>query len=1088
MKKSILLLATALFAMSFSFAQQANYNKIVDDIFGQKTEIYFSFAVQPQTIMLQLGSTVSIDNVKNNEVIAVATRHQFYQFLEFEIPYTVMLSPYEMFPPDSWTMTDDMRNKSTYAWDSYPTYQAYIDMMHQFAIDYPALCRIDTIGYSVNGRLLLSAVISDNVHVDEYEPEFFYSSTMHGDETTGFVLLLRLIDYLLTNYGTIPDVTNLVNNVEIHINPNANPDGTYYGGNHTVANAIRNNANNRDLNRNYPVPDGTAGDDGTYVLQLETQYFTAHGLERDFVVSANFHGGIELCNYPWDYTLTSHPDRTWWQLVSFEYAASAQNNSPAGYFNEFQSGFDGPGVTNGAEWYVVKGSRQDFMQYEAHCRELTLEISDVKNPPASTLPNYWNYNYQALILYMKQVLYGYKGLVTDACTGQPIKAKIELVGHDHTNSFVYSSLPIGNYHRPVKAGTYTIKASAPGYIDQQYANVAITDYNTVVRNFALMPSAPVVDFAYSNSNDCSTDITFQNSSVSPQDVVYTWHFGDGTTSNDPNPVHTYPGNGTYTVKLVANSCAGNDSLTKVNYITISIPAVPIANDQSNCGQSTFNLTATAPGTIYWWDNTGSNLLQTGGSFTTPLLTQTTEYLVSSFEPKPPCIGGKPDTIGPGGAFFSGAATHGLIFDAHTPIIIQSAKFYASTAGNRTFRVLDASNNELASVTVNVPIGMNNVQLGLEVPMGTGLKLVGPASAQNLYRNNVSPANIGYPFDLCGLMTITNSTAGNSYYYYFYNIEIEEQTTIYGALTNQTANGGYYTQNAAHGLYFNSNQEVTLKSVKVYANSAGNRTITLRDGSDNVLASTTVNIPSGTSRVTLDFEIPAQNNLKLMGPVTPNLWRDGGTATPDLPYPYAVGNVISITGNSANNVKYYYYFYDWEIEKIIGCESTKVPVTAFIYSNPDASFTWIENTFTVSFTNTSTGGGTYLWDFGDGNTSTDENPVHTYASSGPYTVTLTLTNDCGNDVYTQTIAVSTVSVYNRDIQMEVYPNPTNDAIMIKTDYAMQLVELFTMQGIKVHSSEVNDMQKIINISHLPQGTYILRVITEKGNSQGFVIKL
>jgi PKD repeat protein len=255
-----------------------------------------------------------------------------------------------------------------------------------------------------------------------------------------------------------------------------------------------------------------------------------------------------------------------------------------------------------------------------------------------------------------------------------------------------------------------------------------------------------------------------------------------------------------------------------------------------------------------------------------------------------------------------------------------------------------------------------------------------------------------------------------------------------------------------------------------------------------LESTTVNIPNGISRVNLNFAIPAQNNLKLMGPETPNLWRDGGTTTPNLPYPFEVGDFISITGNSANNVKYYYYFYDWEVEKSIGCESAKVPVTASIFNNPDALFSWVENSFTVTFTNASTGGGSYLWDFGDGNTSTDENPVHTYATAGPYTVTLTLTNDCGNDVYTQNIAVSTVSVYNRDFQMEVFPNPANDAIMIRTDYAMQLVELFTMQGIKVHSSEVNDMQEIINISHLPQGTYILRVTTEKGNSQGFVIKL
>jgi len=49
-----------------------------------------------------------------------------------------------------------------------------------------------------------------------------YTSSMHGDELTGYVLMLRLIDSLLSTYGTNPRVTNLVNNFEIWINPLAN--------------------------------------------------------------------------------------------------------------------------------------------------------------------------------------------------------------------------------------------------------------------------------------------------------------------------------------------------------------------------------------------------------------------------------------------------------------------------------------------------------------------------------------------------------------------------------------------------------------------------------------------------------------------------------------------------------------------------------------------------------------------------------------------------------------------------------------------------------------------------------------------------
>ena len=66
-----------------------------------------------------------------------------------------------------------------------------------------------------------------------------YTSSMHGGETAGYVLMLRLIDTLLSGYGITPKITNIVKNVEIWINPLANPDGTYWGGNNTVNQAKR---------------------------------------------------------------------------------------------------------------------------------------------------------------------------------------------------------------------------------------------------------------------------------------------------------------------------------------------------------------------------------------------------------------------------------------------------------------------------------------------------------------------------------------------------------------------------------------------------------------------------------------------------------------------------------------------------------------------------------------------------------------------------------------------------------------------------------------------------------------------------------
>ena len=111
---------------------------------------------------------------------------------------------------------------------------------------------------------------------------------------TGAVLMLRLIDSLLTTYGSDTRITNMVDEMEIWINPLANPDGTYNGGNHTVSGATRGNANGYDLNRNFPDPEDGPTPGGT--RQIETTHMMNIATAHNFVLSMNFHGGAE-CSF-----------------------------------------------------------------------------------------------------------------------------------------------------------------------------------------------------------------------------------------------------------------------------------------------------------------------------------------------------------------------------------------------------------------------------------------------------------------------------------------------------------------------------------------------------------------------------------------------------------------------------------------------------------------------------------------------------------------------------------------------------------------------------------------------------------------------
>ena len=80
--------------------------------------------------------------------------------------------------------------------------------------------------------------------------------------------------------------------------------------------------------------------------------------------------------------------------------------------------------------------------------------------------------------------------------------------------------------------------------------------------------------------------------------------------------------------------------------------------------------------------------------------------------------------------------------------------------------------------------------------------------------------------------------------------------------------------------------------------------------------------------------------------------------------------------------------------------------------------------TIQFTDTSTNANTYFWDFGDGNTSTEKNPIHTYQDDGEYVVTHTVTNDFGEASIEQTVSLGDTQV-DEDTQIDdTEPNPIN----------------------------------------------------------------
>jgi hypothetical protein len=465
-------------------------------------EHYFKFKTPVREQLDKISRLISIDAVTSDEVRAYANDAELARFEQLGIAYYLLPHPGTLIRPRMATAVQDAE-----AWDSYPTYDAYVAIMNQFQIDFPGLCQIVNAGSTVNGRAILFARISDNVTAEEDEPEVMYTGTMHGDETTGYILSLRLIDSLLHGYGVDPYTTRLVDSMEIWINPLANPDGTYYSGNSNIYGARRYNANGVDINRNFPDPaEGDHPDGNSW--QPETTVMMDFAEAHSIAISANFHGGAEVINYPWDTWARLHADNDWYYDICLAWASLAQAASPGSYMESTQFP---DGITNGYAWYRVTGGRQDYMIYQRGGREITAEISNTKLLPAADLLSHWNYNRLGMLGYLENALYGIRGVVTDAATTLPVAATIRVLGHDRDNSQVFTDPEVGDYHRMLSAGTYDLAFSAPGYETDTVTGVVVSDGYSTVRNIALQPLSGTPDLAFVEH---SPDLALRNQAVS----------------------------------------------------------------------------------------------------------------------------------------------------------------------------------------------------------------------------------------------------------------------------------------------------------------------------------------------------------------------------------------------------------------------------------------------------------------------------------------------------------------------------------------------------------------------------------------------
>lgn len=283
---------------------------------------------------------------------------------------------------------------------------------------------------------------------------------------------------------------------------------------------------------------------------------------------------------------------------------------------------------------------------------------------------------------------------------------------------------------------------------------------------------PAVEFGASTTFSCNGVVGFTDLSTNEPNS-WTWDFGDGSTSSQQNPTHTYTASGTYTVQLTVVNEVGQATQTSQDLVTVSLLEPPSAENVELCDPGPAELVASGSNTLLWYDQaSGGSPLANGPVFTPSVTTTGTWYVENSSVPSPDNGGATTNTIGTGG-FFTTNDNWGLLFNVSEEVTLVSVKVYANSAGNRTIQLRSAANTLLESRVVNIPAGESRITLDMDLPIGQQhlLKLTG--TNLGLYRND---AGGSFPYAVGPAVTITETNAvsngANNYYYYFYDWEVQ----------------------------------------------------------------------------------------------------------------------------------------------------------------------------------------------------------------------------------------------------------------------------------------------------------------------------
>lgn len=501
---------------------------------------------------------------------------------------------------------------------------------------------------------------------------------------------------------------------------------------------------------------------------------------------------------------------------------------------------------------------------------------------------------------------------------------------------------------------------------------------------------PVSSFTVLNNTVCAgSQVSFINNSTGADS--YTWNFGDGNTSNSVSPNHSYAIPGTYSVSLQANNSAGcNDIEIQNNVITVNTSPAAGFSANNNVGCSvplTVNFTDNSSGSIIAW------LWDFGNGVTSPSQNPITTYSNPGFYDVSLTVTnsngcqstalipnyiqlGVPDAdfiVGP----TEGCAPLSVNFINTSTSPSDPIVSYAWNFGDGNISSLESPSHVYTvvglytvSLTITTASGCQDQEFF--APIEVGQRPIADFSANPLTACVQEDINF---FDL---------TSGS----------VSDWQWDFGD------GDGANIENPVHQY-----QDTGLFDVRLIVEFNGCRDtlerldyIHIQGPVADFLMSPTAACNPPTTVTFFDNSINASTYLWDFG--------DGNTSTSANPsHSYAATGNYTVTLTIVDNVS--------------GCTDQTQQVLPI--TEPRAAFTGDLTTgcvdMTVNFNNGSVDASSYVWDFGDGNTSTSANPSHTYTSSGEYTVRLIATEGACSDTLTRSNYIEAIST-NIDFSLDV----------------------------------------------------------------------